>query len=341
MDRRGRILGDISLEADFGLEIGALHSPVARRPEAHVLYVDYAPTDVLRENFRHPGDSADIVDVDIVWGNSSLRESVGQGVDYVIASHVIEHVPDFIGWLREVRNVLKQGGTLCLAIPDRRFTFDFHRPVSTLGDMVEAYLQSRKVPAIRHVFDAAAFSRDQTHGKVWIPGETVDGLPEETKGRLVPAIHLAQELVQTGEYRDTHCWIFTPASFLDIAESLSYLGYFDFEIEAFFPTRAGEIEFIVRLRAIESDEAGEATLASIAGARAQLAGDGSAASPNGAGDHSSEKLQADLDESRLNCALLQGELDRLLHTLAAIKCSRSWRLTAPLRMARRMISTGA
>ena len=127
MDRRARMLGSIALADSTGLEIGALHSPLVRRHESQIRYVDYASTAVLRENFRHPGDPADIVEVDIVWGGRTLRECLDAPVDYILASHVIEHVPDLIGWLLELREALKPGKVLGLAIPDRRHTFDIRR----------------------------------------------------------------------------------------------------------------------------------------------------------------------------------------------------------------------
>ncbi|MCY7273284.1 MAG: class I SAM-dependent methyltransferase [Phormidesmis sp. CAN_BIN44] len=67
-----------------------------------------------------------IVDVDYVWGEKSLIDllETEAPLDYVIASHVIEHVPDFIGWLSEVRGILKPGGILSLAIPDKRQCLD-------------------------------------------------------------------------------------------------------------------------------------------------------------------------------------------------------------------------
>jgi predicted SAM-dependent methyltransferase len=35
----------------------------------------------------------------------------------VIASHVIEHTPDLVTWLAEIRAILQPNGTLRLAIP--------------------------------------------------------------------------------------------------------------------------------------------------------------------------------------------------------------------------------
>src|ERR1700758_1901307 len=110
-DRRAKMLGDIHVARSVGLEIGPLHAPLIRRTEGRVLYVDYASVETLRANFRHPGvDPAQIVENDIIWGERPLRHSVGEPVDYVVASHVIEHVPDLIGWLLELHATLKPGG---------------------------------------------------------------------------------------------------------------------------------------------------------------------------------------------------------------------------------------
>src|SRR5450432_2417461 len=102
MDRRGRLLGGISPALSTGLEIGALHSPLIPREEGRVRYVDYAPAETLRANFRHPdANAADIVEVDIIWGERPLRDCLQEPVDYIVASHVIEHVPNLVGWLLE------------------------------------------------------------------------------------------------------------------------------------------------------------------------------------------------------------------------------------------------
>ena len=83
-----------------GLEIGALHAPTLLKSEHDVLYVDYASTEVVKANQFDPSvNKVDIVDVDIVWGDRPLRQAAGRTVDFVVASHVIEHVPDLVGWL--------------------------------------------------------------------------------------------------------------------------------------------------------------------------------------------------------------------------------------------------
>jgi SAM-dependent methyltransferase len=126
--RADKIRALIDPASQRGLEIGALNSPAIYSSEGKVYYVDHLPTDELKEKYSPDPNIniEDIVPVDYVWGDKTLVEAVGQGVyfDYLVASHVVEHVPDVIGWFGEISAVLKPGGVLSLVVPDKRFTFD-------------------------------------------------------------------------------------------------------------------------------------------------------------------------------------------------------------------------
>jgi Methyltransferase domain len=252
-DRRHRLLGDIDFQSSRGVEVGALHAPIVSKSDGPVIYVDYAPTETLRANLRHPGvRPSDVVEVDVVWGERPLREQIGEPVDYVVASHVIEHVPDVIGWLLELHDAMKPDGTLGLAVPDRRYTFDIYRPSSGLGEMIEAHLRGYRRPSLRQVFESAAFSRNSPDTEAWRPDHRgAASLPQEVLQRL-PEVYqwMKNDIASSSRYIDAHCWVFTPASFLDTAEALTRIGCFPFRIAGFFPTEAGSIEFHVRLNAM-------------------------------------------------------------------------------------------
>jgi hypothetical protein len=150
-----------------------------------------------------------------------------------------------------------------LAIPDRRHTFDWLRRESTLAEAVEAHLLGLTRPSIRQVFDAAAMS-------VPADGRCADS-PEvraEVLARLPSAFALAQTLVRTPQYRDAHCWVFTPSCFLDLLEELTALDLFPFSLAAFHPTEGAAGEFHVRLTAAPADRREIAR--SLAVARASL-----------------------------------------------------------------------
>ena len=251
-DRRGRMLGAISLPHAEGLEIGALNSPLVRKSESKIRYVDYATTEIVKADLISRGIDRyrDMVSIDIVWGGKPLAEVVNGKVDYVIASHVIEHVPDLIGWLQELHGVLKPGGTLGLAVPDRNHTFDIRRNDSTPAEMVEAYLLGYKMPSLRQVFDAAAFSRNGEEKSPWRCDHRKGDVPAEVIDRLPKAFELVKDLARNPRYNDAHCWVFTPTSFLDSAEALLSMKLFNFVIADFYPTEAGTNEFQVRLLAV-------------------------------------------------------------------------------------------
>ncbi|OYX34029.1 MAG: hypothetical protein B7Y99_06255 [Caulobacterales bacterium 32-69-10] len=267
IDRRTRLLGTRDPAGLNGLEIGPSHAPLIAKTAGPVRYVDYALTDELRRNFISAQVSPDrIVEVDIAWGDNRLKDAVGGTVDYVVASHVIEHAPDLVGWLAEIREVLVPGGLLGLAIPDRRFTFDLLRPQSTLGEMVEAHLLGYRRPSIRQVFDSHAGTRPVDLSEAWSRDLTRTLQP--VAGKRAKAMGLVRDL-QGGRYVDSHCWVFTPASFLDQLEAMLELGWLGYAVEHFHPTDEGDMEFHVRLVA-EDDAA--VIGRSLAAAREALAG---------------------------------------------------------------------
>jgi SAM-dependent methyltransferase len=230
-----------------GLEIGPLASPVVDKEQGNVTYVDHCSTDDLRVKYAGHVWTDKIREVDCVWMANSLSEAVGGArFDYVIGSHVIEHVPNPVGWLRQIAEVLKPGGKLCLAIPDKRFTFDIGRPLSMVGEFVEASIIDPPTPSIKQVFDNYTLVRRVDKRAIWAA--------PDSSAQSFPRIHppgTAQAFVKRvmeGEYVDCHCWIFTPRSFLDILEALIAAELVAYSVSAFFDTVPGQHEFLVQLQ---------------------------------------------------------------------------------------------
>ncbi|HEY0521693.1 MAG TPA: methyltransferase domain-containing protein, partial [Ilumatobacteraceae bacterium] len=154
--RTDSLLKSIDVATAKGLELGPLINPVVRKDMGDVRYIDHVDTDALRARYAtHVGFDVDaIVPIDYV-SNGSIRDAVGGDIpfDYVIASHVIEHVPDVIGWFADIRSVLRDDGVLSLAIPDHRRCFDALRSPTVTADLIEAYLTKPTIPSPRQVFD--------------------------------------------------------------------------------------------------------------------------------------------------------------------------------------------
>jgi hypothetical protein len=157
MPAREHVLVGLDLERMRGIEIGALDRPIVTRDRGPIFYVDHTDTAALREKYRNDVNvkKEEIVSVDAVWGRQTLAEALGAiaPVDYVIASHVVEHVPDLIGWLEELRAILRPQGLVNLIIPDRRFTFDYLRRESQEIDVLAAHLLRARKPLTIAILD--------------------------------------------------------------------------------------------------------------------------------------------------------------------------------------------
>ncbi len=252
--RRDCILSGLALARLEGIEIGALTSPLVTRQEGNIFYVDHADTETLKASYRmHAAVETDkIVPVDGVWGENTLQDCLGDGrkVDYVVASHVIEHTPDMVTWLREIRGVLRPGGTLRLAIPDKRYTFDVLRFESRTHDLLDAYLRRARTPLPRLVLEHHILLRHIDRTALLDGSAELDAL--EPYNTLQGAMELARDALVNGTYHDVHCWIFTPLSFADICIDLVKMELLDFACDYYIDTKQQDGEFFVSMVASEN-----------------------------------------------------------------------------------------
>jgi SAM-dependent methyltransferase len=135
--RRRREIANRYLRGE-GIEIGALHNPLDVPGSARVHYVDHLPVDELR---RHYPELADVplVDVDVLDDGERLA-TIGDGTqDFVIANHFLEHCENPLGAFGNMIRVLRPGGVLYLAVPDKRYTFDADRPATPTDHVLRDY----------------------------------------------------------------------------------------------------------------------------------------------------------------------------------------------------------
>lgn len=231
----------------LGLEIGPSHKPLAPKKQGYrVKTMDHATREELMEKYEDHGvDTDQIEEVDYVWRGEPIDELVGLQTrfDYIIASHLIEHTPDLVSFLRQLSNILKPDGVISLVIPDKRYCFDYYRFPSSTGDVLQAYLEKRKTHAPGVVFDHFAHAAKMNGSISW--AHQISG-----KLSLVHSFEEARdgfEQAKTSvEYIDVHHWRFTPASFRLILSDLRNMELIDLIEEVEFET-AG-CEFFVTLK---------------------------------------------------------------------------------------------
>jgi SAM-dependent methyltransferase len=121
-----------------GIEIGALHNPLRMPRGAQVRYVDRMPVAELRRQYPEL-EEEELVEVDVIDDGERLGSIADDSQDFVVANHFLEHSEDPIGALLNMFRVLRTGGILYLAVPDKRFTFDLKRPTTPLDHLLRDY----------------------------------------------------------------------------------------------------------------------------------------------------------------------------------------------------------
>jgi hypothetical protein len=308
VDRTERLVAGIDLRNGKGLELGPLTNPVVTRSMGDIRYLDHVDTDALRARYAsHDGFDVDsIVDIDYAINGESIRSAVGDDAPfaYVVASHVIEHVPDLIGWLDDLRRVLRDDAVVSLAIPDHRRTFDALRSPTVAADVLQAHLDGATAPSPRQVYDHYSSAVSWRGSISW--GE------EPPFEELVPvhsedeAFERATSAGRSGDYDDVHCWVFTPRSFCRLFASLQRMQLVPFSVVDCSDTIGGE--FFATLRPAPLPEA---TSPSTPG------------SPRAA---EAAVVRSELVAARNEAAAARARID-------AIERSRSWVITRPMRQA--------
>ena len=258
MDPRRQLYWDLhDFSVGHGLEVGPLHRPMVQRDEGDVSYVDVLDREGLLEHYANdphvPDDDIPEIDFHLIEDGEtrSLVEATKAGApfDWVMASHVIEHVPDLVGWLAEVAEIVKDGGLLVLAIPDKRYCFDAHRPPTTVGELLAANHAGDVRPSIRAVYDHFSSAVDYNAVELW------RGNAPTYASRIHSVEEAHRHVAETigGKYVDCHVWLFTPDSFLYQMRELRQSRLSSWVVEELVPTPLNDIEFRVRMRRIPRD----------------------------------------------------------------------------------------
>jgi predicted SAM-dependent methyltransferase len=231
----------------LGLEIGPSYNPIApKKAGFNVRILDHATREELIEKYRpHGVNLNNIEEVDFVWHGEPLSKLIGKTsyFDWIIASHVIEHVPDLISFLQQCEALLKPDGILSLVIPDKRYCFDYFSEISSTGHVLDTFTERRVRPSHGQVFDHFVNASKRKGNITWLS----DGLGGADE--LIHTFAQAQEFwarsASSTDYIDVHCWRFTPASFRLLVSDLINLHLINMEIKAEFDTT--NCEFYVSL----------------------------------------------------------------------------------------------
>jgi len=118
------------------MEIGALwrRFPVSRG--ARVWYVDRSDGEDLNQHYPELSGSA--LRPNLLADAAQLPVRPG-GLDFLIVSHVLEHLRFPLQALRSWYQTLAPGGALLLKVPDKRYSFDNQRARTSLTHLIEEH----------------------------------------------------------------------------------------------------------------------------------------------------------------------------------------------------------
>jgi hypothetical protein len=229
------------------VEIGALDNPTFPPSHYHIRFIDYATKEQLREQYKqNPRYALDrVVEIHYPISSSDYAAQIPERFDLAIANHVIEHIPDTIRWINSLGEILYENGYIFLAVPDRRYTFDYLRPETTIGDVLRAYRDKMNKPDLVQIFEHMYYWRPIKAGDAWA-GRIPDLLKQ-------PRQNIRQAMV-TAEQRSrlphvsVHCNVYTYQSFLTLFSELLELDMLQVEIAHSRDVHDGENEFHVLLR---------------------------------------------------------------------------------------------
>jgi SAM-dependent methyltransferase len=121
-----------------GLEVGALQRRLEVPVHCSVTYVDRLTLADLRAHYPELGDQP-VQKPDLIDDGETLAKVDSGTQDFVVANHFLEHCENPIQTIANLTRVLKDGGILYMAVPDKRFTFDIDRPVTSYPVLAETF----------------------------------------------------------------------------------------------------------------------------------------------------------------------------------------------------------
>ncbi|WP_165078579.1 MULTISPECIES: methyltransferase domain-containing protein [unclassified Desulfovibrio] len=231
--------------SETGIEIGGGYNPLATRKEGYSIYsIDHATREELVEKYKNDGNVRHLLDniqhVDAVDNGREFRDLLGldRGVDYIVGIHNFEHIPNPIRFLQRCENALADKGKICLVIPDRRGTFDYYRPYSTIGQWMEAYKENHAIHSFSSLYNYYAYATDGNgdYG-------TVNFL------RPPHVVHeLVEDLYTQDAYNDAHGFVYTPASFAFLISYIQKIGLTTLGVDRILVPENSNFEFLAILK---------------------------------------------------------------------------------------------
>lgn len=237
------------------LEIGPLNRPIATKEKyPNVYYCDIRATEEIKELYtgndylKSTGITIDIdtiVNVDYVVSGSYQETFMGiEKFDYIIVSHVMEHMEDIIGFLQDIYKIMSSDGKLCIIYPDKRYCFDHFRVEASFRDAYDVFA--------RGIQEVSRMTLDFFYNVV-DENDAVRYWADRSLGDLFPCVSIDMAKknydlsLQKKKIPDVHYWLFSDRGFLKFLYDCLRAELISFTCEKFIPTQVNSQQFMVAL----------------------------------------------------------------------------------------------
>ena len=226
------------------LEIGPLCGPVFSKDEADVYYADVRSTKQLRQlHADNPAlDPASILDVDVVVKTTYAEAFKNMDkFEYVVLSHVLEHIPRLIAFFLDIVNVLSRNGKLYIFLPDHRYCLDHFRSPTSFAEAYYTHVNDLPYPPWR-VLDCHLESTTASSPELFWSGCVVNAPLLASRRPFAFAGEKMREAEEKGHV-SLHYSVFTQKSFLLLLYNMVNARLLPFRCISFFPTKPNDFTF--------------------------------------------------------------------------------------------------
>ena len=121
-----------------GIEIGPLHAPFPyNQNTTKIKYVDRYPYEKLISIY--PSLKSKIVKPDIIEISDKLSQVPPDSLDFICNSHLLEHLVNPGRTIEEWVRVVRPNGFVYIVAPDKRFTFDKERELTSVTHLINDF----------------------------------------------------------------------------------------------------------------------------------------------------------------------------------------------------------
>jgi SAM-dependent methyltransferase len=157
------ILSKKLFDNQIGLEIGGISKssfsetgflpiyPIVRRLDNCTYSTNTVWEGLLEEGFKYLYSSHKAMGYQYILEGTNLDKIPSEKYDFLLSSHVLEHIANPIMAMQEWLRVIKPNGYLVLILPNKEVTFDHRRPITKFCHFLEDFENNTTEEDLTHL----------------------------------------------------------------------------------------------------------------------------------------------------------------------------------------------